>query len=281
MELTGTAARLTRAAIPFTPSASGQRRFGSPASGTPFAQRVEPGDWREGSRGDGMHKLILVLSGQVDVEGGSGGWLVLPGHLILIPAERPFNLRTVDGTVADVAHLDPADAPWRHEGCWVTCAGPLAQEMMSYVRRLDPDREGARQVFRALSHMCGEWFANPRMLFVPAARSVEMRAVISYVRDHLADATVRGACVAAGMPQRTLHRRCHQEFGFGLRTLIRETRLMQAMEMLSRSDVPVQVVARTVGFASVPSFTSAFTARLAAAPSDYMRHSRRARSMLL
>lgn len=280
MEATGTAARLTRAAIPFEPSGLGRRRFRSPSSGVPRAQRVVPGDWREGSRGDRMHKLILVLAEQVDVEGGSGGWLVLPGHLILIPADRQFNLRTVEGTMADVAHLDPSDAPWRHEGCWVTSASPLAQEMMSYLFRLDPGRDGTRHVFRALSHMCSEWFANPRMLFVPAARSAEMRAVTAYVRDHLAEATVSGACLAAGMPQRTLHRRCRQEFGFGLRTLIREMRLMQAMELLSGRDVSVQEVARTVGFASVPSFTSAFTARLRASPSDYMRNSRRAGSML-
>jgi len=243
--------------------------------------RLELDAWHEGSLGDAMHKLILVLAGQVDVEGGSGGWLVLPNHLILIPAERQFNLRTIDGTVADVVHLDPADAPWRHEGCWVARASPLAQEMMSYVRHLDPGREATRQVLRALSHMCTDWFASPRVLFVPAARSAELRAVTAYVRDHLADATVSGACEAARMPQRTLHRKCQQELGFGLRTLIREMRLIQAMEILAGGEMSVQDVARKVGFASVPSFTSAFTDRLKVSPSEYVKHGRRTRATSL
>jgi AraC-like DNA-binding protein len=229
--------------------------------------------WHEGSLGDPMHKLILVCSGQVDIEGGSGGWLVLPHHLIFVPATRQFNLRTVRGTVANVVHLEPADAPWRHEGCWVTAASPLAHEMIAYALRLDPAREGSRQVFGALSRMCFDWFANPRMLFMPAAGSPLLKAVVAYVRDNLAAASVAGACAAVGMPQRTLHRKCHDELGLGLRTLIREVRIMQAMELLGGRETSVNEVARAVGFASGPSFTTAFTERLGVAPREYMRNS--------
>jgi AraC-like DNA-binding protein len=276
LELSGTTARLTRATNTFRPVALRRRQFQSPTSDVPVARRLELDDWHEGSLGDSLHKLILVLCGQIDVEGGSGGWLVLPNHLILIPANRQFNLRAVRGTMADVIHLHPGDAPWRHEGCWVTGATALAHEMIAYAIRLDPNRAATRQVFRTLSHMCVDWFANPRMLFVPAARSPELKAVIGYIRDNLADATVVGACRAADMPQRSLHRKSLQELGFGLRTLIREVRIMQAMELLGAGELPVRDAARAVGFASVSSFTAAFTERLGIAPSEYMRNSRTA-----
>ncbi len=272
--LNGTAARLDRVSRPFRPSGLRQRRFASPASGEPVATRRELGKWHEGSQGDPMHKLILVLAGQLDVEGCSGGWLVLPNHLILIPKDRQFNLRTVEGTVVDVAHLDPSDAGWRHEGCWVTVAPTLAYEMLDYVARGDLLPDARRQGFRALSHMCFDWFANPRMLFVPAAQSDELKAVIAYIGGNLCEATVAGASDAAGLPQRTLHRRCQAEMGFGLRTLIREVRIMRAMELLAGRDVPIQEVARAVGFASVPSFTAAFSERLGQSPGEYMRNSR-------
>ena len=62
-------------------------------------------------------------------------------------------------------------------------------------------------------------------------------------------------------------------WGFGLRTLIREVRIMRAMELLGGRETSVNEVARAVGFASVPSFTTAFTERLGVAPSEYMRNS--------
>jgi AraC-like DNA-binding protein len=271
----GTLPRLTRAAIPFAPAVGAGRRFLSRPEGVPSAALLACDRWREGSLGDPMHKLILVVSGQIDIEGGSGGWLVIPGHLIFVPAHRPFNLATGDATVAHVAHLDPADSAWIHEGCWVTRANALAREMIGYALGFevgDPaEGDAARQFFRTLSHLCRDWFSNRRMLFMPAARSDEMRAVIAYVRDNLAGATVGGACAAAALPQRTLHRRCRQEFGYGISTLIREVRTMRAMELLAVGDRSVQSVARSVGFASFGSFTSAFSRRLGVSPSEFMR----------
>lgn len=276
LERSGTATRLTRASKAFQPTALRRRRFLSAPSGQPSAERLNLDRWHEGSLGDPMHKLILVLAGQVDVEGGSGGWLVLPNHLIFVPADRQFNLRTAEATVADVVHLDPADGQWRHHGCWVTAASSLAHEMIAYALSMDASRDGARQVFRTLSHMCFDWFANPRMLFFPAPRSPELRAVVAYIRDHLAEATVTGACEAAGLPQRTLHRYCQRELGFGLRTLIREVRIMHAMELLAGREASIQAVAQAVGFASASSFTAAFSERLGVSPAEYMRTSRTA-----
>jgi AraC-like DNA-binding protein len=271
----GTMPRLTRAVLPFAPAVPARRRFLSPPDGLPSAARLACDRWREGSLGEPMHKLILVVSGQIDIEGGSGGWLVLAGHLIFVPANRPFNLVTGDDTVAHVVHLDPADSQWIHEGCWVTRASTLAREMIAYALSFEPGGcaadDAPRQFFRTLSHLCREWFTNRRILFMPASRSDEMRAAVTYIRDNLTSATVAGACAAATLPQRTLHRRCRQEFGFGLSTLIREVRTMRAMELLAAGDRSVQSVAQTVGFASFGSFTSAFSRRVGLSPSEFMR----------
>lgn len=270
----GTSARLSRASRPFEMVANDQRHFHSPRSGVPMAMRLESGAWRESSTGDPMHKLILVTAGLVDVEGGGGGWLVLPNHMIFVPTQRPYNLRVCDGTEAVVVHLDPTDCAWRHKGCWVTTATTLACEMIAYALRLEPGSDAAGQILRTISYLCRDWFANPRMLFMPAARSPELRRVVAYVRDNLTDATVVDACRVSDLPQRTLYRRCQQELGFGIRTLIREVRIMRAMELLTGRDHTIQAVARAVGFASVPSFTAAFSQRLGVSPSEFTRSSR-------
>lgn len=271
-EGSGTAARISRAARPFAPEIGRRRRFLSAEAGRPAS--VEAERWCEGSLGDPLHKLLLVRSGRLDVEGAGGGWLVLRGHMLFLPADRQFNLRIDVPTVAEVVHLDPLDAPWPHEGCWVNAAPTLAREMMAFLLRAGDGDEGARHACRTMSFLCGEWFANPRMLFVPALRSPELRAVAAYVRRELATATVAGAARTAGLAPRTLHGRCLRETGFGPRALIRELRLIRAMELLALEGVPVQAAAGAVGFASLPSFTTAFTARLGVAPSEFARRAR-------
>lgn len=268
----GTAARLSRAAERFVPKGDGARRFLSVEPGR--ATRVAADRWHEGSLGDPTHKLLLVADGRLDVEGASGGWLVVRGHMIFLPADRQFNLRIDEPSVVLVVHLDPRDCAWRHEGCWVNAAPPLAREMVAHLLDAGLEDAAVRQACRTVSFLCDGWFANPRMLFVPAARSPEMRAVIAYVRDELRAASVAGAARAAGLAPRTLHDRCLREMGFGPRSLIREIRLMRAMELLALDGLAVQAVAKAVGFASLPSFTAAFSGRLGVAPGEFARRMR-------
>ena len=268
----GTSARLTRASATFVPHTGGTRRFRAEAPGR--AELIAVERWHEGSLGDPLHKLMLVRSGQLDIEGAAGGWLVVRGHMIFLPADRQFNLRADGPTVVQVAHLDPGDRPWMHEGCWVSDAPMLAREMLAYLLRREPGEEAAAQACRTLSFLCGEWFANPRMLFVPAARSPEIRAMVAYIRDDLETASVGGAAQAAGLAARTLHHRCLRETGFGPRALIREIRIMRAMELLAQDGPTLPSVAAAVGFASLPSFTAAFSDRLGVTPSDFVRRLR-------
>ncbi len=111
-----------------------------------------------------------------------------------------------------------------------------------------------RQIFRTLSLLCRDWFANPRILWLPQAKSAATRTFITYVRDRLPSVTVAEACRACKLPQRTMQRIAQEEFGHGLRALISEVRMMRAMELLVKGDSSVETVARTVGFSSLGSF---------------------------
>ncbi|MFC7397723.1 helix-turn-helix domain-containing protein [Chelatococcus sp. GCM10030263] len=267
-----TIARLGRSARPFEPLLSAERRLLSPV---PAARALALGEWQEGSLGDPLHKLLLVVSGQIDLEGASGGWLIVPNHLVFIPADRTFALRASPGTVVQVAHVDPADTEWHHEGCWVTAASPLAREMLAQAVRWSAEDFSrlpvARLFLRTLAHLCAEWFSNPRMLWLPAAHSPEMRAVLTYVRDHLADASLTGACTATGISPRSLQRRCQEELQLGWRQLIREARIMRAMELLTQGRHSVSAVARSIGFRSLGAFTAAFSERVGTVPSEFLR----------
>jgi AraC-like DNA-binding protein len=274
-----TTTRLERLVRPFKLVGGERRRFAPSAAAMPAIHLVRSGAWQESSAGESMHKMILVLEGQVDVEGAQGGWLVIPNHIIFIPADRAFNLRTERKTLAIVAHLDPGDAEWEHHGCWVTRANGLAHEMLSHLLKLydeNPKSDTVRQMFRTLSMLCRDWFANPRILWLPQAKSEATRTFITYVREHLSHATVAEACCACKLPQRTMQRVAQQEFGHGLRMLISEIRMMRAMELLVKGDISVETVARSVGFNSLGSFSAAFSERVGLSPGEFKQRNRAA-----
>jgi AraC-like DNA-binding protein len=267
--------RLDRSARVFKPFGSPVRRLAPDVFGIASASELSLDGWREGSLGDTMHKLVLVVSGQIDLEGASGGWVVVPNHLVFIPADRAFIFRTTKRTVLHVAHLEPAICDWHHAGCWVTSAPSLAREMLGHAVRWNSEEarnlEVARQFFRTLSHLCRDWFSKPRIMWLPSAKSPEMRAVVTYVRDHLADATIDGARAATGLSARTLQRRCHEELSFGWREFLREARILRATELLAQGRHSVGSVARSIGFSSLSAFTLAFSKRVGMPPSEFVR----------
>ena len=100
--------------------------------------------------------------------------------------------------------------------------------------------------------------------------------MVAYVRDNLADGHRRRrlrappACRSAPSTATATRR-----LGFGLRTLIREVRIMRAMEILGgRATSRCRRWRAPVGFASVPSFTTAFSERLGVSPSEFARRVR-------
>lgn len=254
---------------------SADRKLVPLSGGRASAQECALDAWEESSLGDEMHKLVCVVAGQIDLEGSSGGWVIVPNHLVFIPAQRPFVLRSAEGTVLHVAHLRPDACEWHHEGCWATPASPLAREMLRHAVGWTPEQartlKVAQHFFAALSHLCREWFSKPRILWLPVAKSPEMRMLVAYVRDHLADADLKGACAVTGLSPRTLQRRCEAELRFGWRGYLSEARALRAMELLARGENSVGSVAQSIGFKSLSAFTFAFSRRVGISPSEFIR----------
>ncbi len=269
-----TTQRLLRTASDFVAAATPDRLLAPDPVEVERAVLLAADAWQEGSLGDPMHKLVLVRAGVMDLEGASGGWLVLPGHMVFIPADRAFSLRTGPGTKLEVVHLDPARTTWHHHGCWVAAATPLAASLIERALAWDAGEASraplAPYLFRTLALLCGEIFSGPRMLWLPAAKSTEMRNVVHYLSGNLANASAGDAATAAGLSVRTLQRRCVDEFQMSWRAFLREARMMRALELLMLGH-SISAIAGLVGFESVSAFTVAFGQRFGRPPSEYPR----------
>lgn len=232
----------------------------------------------EQSPGDPRPKIVQVRRGRFDLEGPRGVWRIVPSHMVFIPAQRPYLIRTEPDTQVAVVHLDAERTPWHHEGCWVTAVSPLAYEMVQYALRWPASRDPADPVaesfFRTLALLCRDWFSKERILWLPVGRSPEIARAIQHVMEHLEDASIEQAAVAARLTARTLRRRFKAETGMTWRRFVREARMTQAINLLGPGGMRVSDVALTVGFRSIGAFTHAFCAQFGRTPSDFARSSR-------
>lgn len=232
----------------------------------------------ERSGGDPKHKIVYVTRGCFRLHGSRGGWTILPTHMVFIPAQRPYLIRTDAGTEVAVAHLDPEGTPWHHDGCWVAGVTALAREMILHALRWPRRRARedllAAKFFRTLGLLCQDWFSKPRVLWHPSARSPEIERAIAYGRDHPGDAALGAAAAAAGLSTRSLRRRFAAETGMTWRRFTHETRMTRAMELLASGGLRVGEVGRAVGFKSNGAFSEAFTRYAGRTPSAFARDCR-------
>jgi AraC-like DNA-binding protein len=246
------------------------------SAAAPFehAATLRCGRFEEVSPGDGLHKIVQVDAGRLELEGPLGVWSILPAHMVFIPAGRGHALRS-EAVEAVVVHLDPARMAWRHDGCWATATSPLAREMIAYAQRWSSERDGGDEVaesfFRTIGHLCADWFGNSRILWLPTGRTREVRAAIRHVLEHPGSASVEEAAAVACLSPRTLRRRFQGESGMTWRQFVREARMTQAMDLLAAGEARISDVAYAVGFESLSTFTQAFTTFSGRSPSAFAR----------
>jgi len=255
-----------------------EARFSGPPGLPEHAELIDCAGLAEQSRGDPKSKIVHVRSGRFQLEGSRGIWRIVPAHMVFIPAERPYTIRTDARTQVAVVHLDPARMRWHHEGCWVSDMTPLAREMILYAlrwpRARDPGDATAEAFFRTIGLLCRDWFSKERILWQPAGQSREIGRAIQYVLAHLDEASIERAAAAACLSARTLRRRFKAETGMTWRRFVHDTRMTQAMDLLSAGRMRVSEVALSVGFQSIGAFTHAFAAVAGKTPSAFARDQR-------
>lgn len=278
------ARNMTVAANP-APAARGYRdvRGGSAAcAGTyPF----ETGDETvTGWHHHDLHQLEYAFEGVAQVETATARYLLPPQQAVWIPAgvEHCTTLTRVR-TVS--VFFDPAftaHTPGFAAGdrVRILAVAPVVREMVLHARRWPitrrspadtDDARAADAFFAALAVVMTEWLDQETPLCLPTSRHPLVAAAMRFTQEHLADATVNDVCAAVGTSTRTLRRTFLAEAGMPWRQYQLESRLLQAMALLSERGPTVLAVSAAVGFASLSGFTRAFRRYTGETPQGYRR----------
>lgn len=101
------------------------------------------------------------------------------------------------------------------------------------------------------------------------------RSLQAMTNDPTASHNLESLAALAGMSRSSFAQRFSDAFGRGAIDLLIELRLKHAAQLLSGSNLPIERVARKVGYQSRSYFTRAFQARFLVSPGNYRRQRRR------
>jgi AraC-like DNA-binding protein/quercetin dioxygenase-like cupin family protein len=100
------------------------------------------------------------------------------------------------------------------------------------------------------------------------------RAVLAMVDNPAESFTLDGLAKSAGMSRSSFMARFHAAFGTTPIDLLKRIRLRHAARLLARTDLPIAVIARSIGYESRTYFSRAFRAEFGADPRSFRAHSR-------
>ncbi|MCX4810949.1 helix-turn-helix transcriptional regulator [Streptomyces sp. NBC_01239] len=231
-------------------------RFAMPR-GTSFATHWHP-----------VHQLACSDRGLLRIRGEHGTWLLPPSLALWIPAHIPHATESEGDAVMRGAYVDPARCPhidWRDPT--VVAVTPLLRALVEHLDRADlaPDARS-----RAELVLLDELRPVPvTSVSVPEPRDPRVRAVAAALSAHPADARPLAAWGSqVGSSARTLARLFVAETGLGFGQWRERLRMQAALPFLAEG-LPIEAVARRVGYASASSFTAAFHRAVGVTPRQY------------
>ena len=214
------------------------------------------------------HQLLCSERGLLRIRSEHGTWLLPPSLALWIPAYVPHATESEGDAVMRGVFVAPVSCPhidWRDPT--VVAVTPLLHALVVHLDRTDltPDARA-----RAEPVLLDELRPVPvTSVSVPEPRDPRARSVAEVLRADPADGRTLaeyGGQVGAGA--RTLARLFVAETGLGFGQWRERLRMQAALPFLAEG-LPVEAVARRVGYASASSFTAAFHRVVGVTPRQY------------
>lgn len=111
---------------------------------------------------------------------------------------------------------------------------------------------------------------NPLVLNLPVSSNDEIKRLIIYINDHLADnLTLSSLSSMLNMGERTFTRLFQKELGITVGAYIKNARIMKSIELILEDRLTLSEIAYEVGYVSLASFSNAFFQLTKMRPSEF------------
>lgn len=203
-------------------------------------------------------------SGSVEVNGMEQS--VSLGQGVWVPAGEPHSVSDRDGDMVAL-HIAPEAVPWRGTEVKLVTMLVAVRELLLYLADAGMPREQRVQAQRVCLSLISDEPGSVVQLPVPHdARIVEIcRALVADPAD---DQTIEHWAVRLSVSSRTLARAFRDSTGMTFSQWRTCARMDLAVHLLDRG-LPVGEVARRVGYATVPAFSSAFQRVVGKSPREF------------
>ena len=198
-------------------------------------------------------------------------------HFMWIPAgvEHSIHPNTEDVIMRNLYFpSEEGDLPfYRNEGIYPV--NDLLLNLLLFTNRWNgnlPENTRNYTIAKALKVLLPELSGSSLELSLPLAKDKRLQKITEYINEHLHEHILFSDLAEKyGFSSRTLHRIFTKDLGMSFIQYFTICRMLRAIELLQKKDMPVSEVALSVGYNSLPSFSNTFYKLLGQRPSEYVK----------
>jgi AraC-like DNA-binding protein/quercetin dioxygenase-like cupin family protein len=233
----------------------------------------EPGGW--GLHHHRQHQIVWVARGATEVQVDDRHWVVPPTQALWVPSGRVHDVRNRPGSLLYCLYVWPDGSPVGWSEPTVLAVTPLVRELLVCLAGEQPEttvsiagRTMLFELLRPLSHAGLSGFDGLDLPMPDDERGAELaRALLACPAD---PATLHEWGRRLGASESTLRRAFLAGTGLTFSEWRTQARLRASLAMLHER-VPVDVVARQVGYTSTNGYIDAFRRHFGHTPGVHLR----------
>ena len=219
--------------------------------------------------------LLHAVTGALRVQVEGLQWVLPPSFAAWVPAETEMKVQ-LDRAVTSCSILAKPglnhgmpDRPAAFQMTRLT--REMARHCSDWGKDVDHPPE-ARVFFEALLSTCSTLIQYSINVSRPFSDDLALSRAIAFMEERMEQQlTAQDVAAAAGMSQRTMQRQFARELGMTWGHVLREIRMIRAVELLALEQLSIIQIAGNCGYASMSSFNSNFRNYAGMTPTDFRR----------